>query len=291
MHIIFGKRLKQLREEKQLYQEEMARITGADRSTVAKWETTSSMPNAETLDLLATYFNVSVDYLLGRTNARHERRHSVDRRKLSGGRVWGTDDKVAPEHPLVKGHRMIGPELAYSAGLEAAAKAFGLEFGIEVLEIDNMAPPGDVAAILDLSPGEQALKRTQIENLDGTPSRVITSWMPADLFADLVDRGGKPLFEMLEETRGIYAVKVEERIRTSIMTAELASLLKTDPGASALEIQRVVHADIGRVLEVSFIVAAGRLWELAYTYAAGGRVSAPGWQWLQMATTQTSSES
>jgi hypothetical protein len=48
--------------------------------------------------------------------------------------------------------------------------------------------------------------------------------------------------------------------------------------------QRVVHADIGRVLEVSFIEAAGRLWELAYTYAAGGRISAPDWAWLRIYT-------
>jgi DNA-binding GntR family transcriptional regulator len=107
--------------------------------------------------------------------------------------------------------------------------------------------------------------------------------MPIDLFADIVDRQGKPLYEMLEETKGIYAVKVEERIRSSSMTAELANLLKTDLGKSALEIQRVVHADIGRILEVSFIVAAGRLWELSYTYAAGGRISAPDWMWLRYA--------
>jgi transcriptional regulator with XRE-family HTH domain len=285
LHISFGKRLKKLREEKQLYQEDIAKITGVERSTVAKWETTSSIPNAETLDRLATYFNISVDYLLGRTNARHERRHSVDRRQFSGSWVLGEDDEVAPEHPRegyeANGRRMIGPELAYSTGLEAAAKAAGLEFDIEVLEIDHIAPPSDVAAILGLAPGEQALKRTQIQNIDGTPSRIITSWMPIDLFADIVDHRGKPLFEMIEETKGIYAVKVEERIRTSIMTAELANLLQTDPGACALEIQRVVYADIGRVLEVSFIAAAGMLWELAYTYAAGGRISAPPWSWIR----------
>jgi hypothetical protein len=54
-----------------------------------------------------------------------------------------------------------------------------------------------VAAILGLAPGEQMLKR----------ARVITSWMPIDLFAAIVDHQGKPLFEMLEETKGIYAVK------------------------------------------------------------------------------------
>ncbi len=285
VHISFGKRLKELREEKQKTQEDIAKIIGLERSTVAKWETTSTTPNAEALDLLATYFNVSVDYLLGRTDARDERRHSADRRQFSGNWVLGKDDEVAQEHSgdayEANGNRMIGPELAYSTGLEAAAKAAGFECGIEVLEIGNAVPPSDVAAILGLAKGEQALKRTQIQNIDGVPSRVMTSWMPMDLFADIVDRHGKPLYEMLEETRGIYAVKVEERIRTSSMTAELANLLKTDPGEGALEIQRVVYADIGRVLEVSFIVATGRLWELAYTYAAGGRISAPAWTWLR----------
>jgi len=54
--------------------------------------------------------------------------------------------------------RMIGPELAYCSGLEAAANAAGFKFDMKVLEIDNATPPGDVAAILDLVPGEQALK-------------------------------------------------------------------------------------------------------------------------------------
>jgi len=45
--------------------------------------------------------------------------------------------------------------------------------------------------------------------------------------------------------------------------------------------QRVVYADIDRALEVSFIAAAGRLWELAYIYAAGGRISAPDWSWVR----------
>jgi predicted rRNA methylase YqxC with S4 and FtsJ domains len=52
--------------------------------------------------------------------------------------------------------------------------------------------------------------------------------------------------------------------------SELASLLRTNPGACTLEIQRVVYADIGRALEVSFIAAAGMLWELAYILQQAG---------------------
>lgn len=280
MHIPFGKRLRILRDEKKLNQEDIARITGVDRSAVAKWETATSIPNAETLDQLATYLDVSVDYLLGRTDTRQESRKLANRREFL---VVKEEDYEAPKR------RMIGPELAYSASIEASVKASGVRFDIDVLESLNEAPPGDVAAIMGLAPGEQTLKRIQIQDIDGVPSRIITSWLPVDLFADIVDHRGKPfgksLFERLEKTRGIYAVKVEERIRTSNMTAELAKLLHTNPGACALEIQRVIYADIGRVLEVSLITAVGGLWELAYTYAAGGRIGAPGWSWIEHAPT------
>jgi transcriptional regulator with XRE-family HTH domain len=272
----FGSRLRLLREEKELNQIELSKVFSLANSTISQYEAGNRLPDAHTLEKLATYFNVSVDFLLCLTNTRHERRPSVDRRKLSGSWVLDEGDEALTR-------RMIGPELAYSTGLEAAVKATGFEFDIEVLEIGNTAPPCDVAAILGLAPGEQALKRTQIQNIDGTPSRVITSWMPIDLFGNIVDYGGKPLFEMLEKMKGIYAVKVEERIRTSSMTAELSNLLNTDPGEGVLEIQRVVHADIGRVLEVSFIAATGMLWELAYTYAAGGRINAPDWKWIRYA--------
>jgi transcriptional regulator with XRE-family HTH domain len=279
----FGSRLRLLREEKDLNQIELSKVFLVANSTISQYESGNRLPDAHTLEKLATYFNVTVDFLLCLTNTRHERRHSTDRRKFSGRWALDEGDEVAQEHPntcAVKGRRMIGPELAYSTSLEAAAKAADMEFNIETLEIDNATPPGNVAAILGLDQGEQALKSTQIQNINGTPSRVITSWMPIDLFADIVDHQGKPCFEMLEKTKGIYAIKVKERIRTSIMTNELANLLKTNQGACALEIQRVVYADIGRVLEVSFITATGMLWELAYTYAAGGRISAPDWYWL-----------
>jgi transcriptional regulator with XRE-family HTH domain len=272
----FGRRLRLLREEKELNQIELSKVFSLANSTICQYEAGNRLPDAHTLEKLATYFNVSFGFLLCLTNTRHERTPSVDRQELSSGRVFDKDDEAHE----ADGHRMIGPELAYSTGLEAAAKAAGFEFDIEELEIDSIAPPDNVAAMLGLAPGEQALKRTQIQNIAGTPSRVITSWMPIDLFAGMADHQDKSLLEMLEITKGIYAVKVEERIRTSGMTNELANLFKTDPGACALEMQRVVYADIGRVLEVTFIAAAGMLWELAYVYAAGGRVSAPGWSWL-----------
>ena len=57
-------RIRELRQKKQLTQEELARLLGVDRSAVARWETGSNLPRAEKLITLARVFGCSVDELL-----------------------------------------------------------------------------------------------------------------------------------------------------------------------------------------------------------------------------------
>lgn len=61
------KRLKELRLEKNLYQKDVASVLGIDRTTYVKYEREQSEPNYDTLQQLADFFDVSIDYLLGRT--------------------------------------------------------------------------------------------------------------------------------------------------------------------------------------------------------------------------------
>lgn len=65
-------RLKQLREAKGLYQKDVAAFLGVDRTTYVKYERGDSEPNHDTLSKLASFFDVSVDYLLGRTDVPKE---------------------------------------------------------------------------------------------------------------------------------------------------------------------------------------------------------------------------
>jgi transcriptional regulator with XRE-family HTH domain len=58
--------LKKLRLTKGLTQEEFSKILGTNRATLANWETGRTEPDATTLSNIASFFNVSVDYLLGR---------------------------------------------------------------------------------------------------------------------------------------------------------------------------------------------------------------------------------
>lgn len=62
---MFAQRLKELRKNEKLTQEKLADAIGIDRSNIAKWETTDSLPSIETLKQIAAYFDVTLDYLMG----------------------------------------------------------------------------------------------------------------------------------------------------------------------------------------------------------------------------------
>jgi transcriptional regulator with XRE-family HTH domain len=66
--MMIGQRLKLLREEKKLKQLDIAKILGVSRTTYTQYETGKSEPDLATVAKLADYFNVSVDYLLGKTD-------------------------------------------------------------------------------------------------------------------------------------------------------------------------------------------------------------------------------
>lgn len=66
----FGKRLKQMREFKELTQSGLAQILMVSDKTVSKWENGGSIPDIDILKNICEYFSVSMDYLLsGVTNA------------------------------------------------------------------------------------------------------------------------------------------------------------------------------------------------------------------------------
>ncbi len=61
-------RIRALREERGLTQKELAEAIGVDRTAIAKYESGASGAKSEMLGKLANYFDVTTDYILGRTN-------------------------------------------------------------------------------------------------------------------------------------------------------------------------------------------------------------------------------
>ena len=61
---MFGKRLKMLREEKEMSQDELGRVLNVTQQTVNNYENAKRAPNIEMLCKIADFFKVSKDYLL-----------------------------------------------------------------------------------------------------------------------------------------------------------------------------------------------------------------------------------
>lgn len=69
MIVELGERLKTLRIENHLRQDQVARLVNVDKSSISLYETGMRQPSYTTLVRLADVFNVSTDYLLGRKNS------------------------------------------------------------------------------------------------------------------------------------------------------------------------------------------------------------------------------
>ena len=64
----FKIRLKELRKERGVSQVEIAKMLNMSKMAVSHWEKGNSEPSIEQLKVLAQFFDVSIDYLVGFTD-------------------------------------------------------------------------------------------------------------------------------------------------------------------------------------------------------------------------------
>lgn len=86
-----GKRLKQLRKQREIRQTDLAEYLKCSPGTVSNYENDTHFPDPETLSMLADFYGVSTDYLLGRS-MRNDKVVSVDQSILGfytvGDLLW-----------------------------------------------------------------------------------------------------------------------------------------------------------------------------------------------------------
>lgn len=66
----FMTRFKELRKSAELTQDELAAKLNVAKSTISMYETGKRQPDFEKLEEIADFFNVDMDYLLGRSNTK-----------------------------------------------------------------------------------------------------------------------------------------------------------------------------------------------------------------------------
>jgi len=68
---MFSKRFVELREERNLLQSDVAKIFNVEQPTVSQWENNKRIPDSSMIIIIANFFDVSTDYLLGRSDNRN----------------------------------------------------------------------------------------------------------------------------------------------------------------------------------------------------------------------------
>jgi transcriptional regulator with XRE-family HTH domain len=107
-----GKRIKILRETKGLSQKELGTIVNKGDSTVRMWELGNSEPDNSTLIILANYFNVSVDYLLGRSDdCSEEKALGINNEEQKEKPVADSNGQNEKERRLLEMFRELLPNL------------------------------------------------------------------------------------------------------------------------------------------------------------------------------------
>lgn len=76
--IKFKHRLKDLRKEYSMTQQDLANKIGIVRTAIANYETGRTIPDTETISLIAKIFNTTTDYLLGNSDIRNPYHNSKD---------------------------------------------------------------------------------------------------------------------------------------------------------------------------------------------------------------------
>ena len=157
----FSERLKDLRKKHKITQEDLAKIIGVERSSIGKYESSTTIPSNETLIKIANYFNVSTDYLLG---------NDKELKTTKKGKAIPVFSHVAAGVPI----SAIEDIVDYEEITEDLANS-GEYFGI-VIKGDSMEPrmtTGDVVIVKSQTTAETGdIAIVMIENENATCKKI-----------------------------------------------------------------------------------------------------------------------
>ena len=163
----FGEKLKALRTERGLTQEQLAARLYVSRTAVSKWETGGGSPNLDSLQAVARLFDVSVDDLLSADDlivlARDERRSTA---RSSGMLSFGLLDVLAVVFAFIPLYGVDDGSFVRMANLAdyGASVDFGASFAVMAAAVVSLMFVGAVEILLAAAGSRRAAR---IVALDG----------------------------------------------------------------------------------------------------------------------------
>ncbi|NYT38364.1 GntR family transcriptional regulator [Allopusillimonas soli] len=124
----------------------------------------------------------------------------------------------------------------------------------QVLDCRRVKAPADIAALLDLRNGEAVVSLRRLLSFEDTPTILDDIWLPGAVFkgltAESMQRLRSPLYALFESEFGVSMVRADEKIKAVAASDEQAQLLRIEPGAPLLRVERVSYTYGDRPMEV-----------------------------------------
>jgi GntR family transcriptional regulator len=124
------------------------------------------------------------------------------------------------------------------------------ETDVTVLGVEHGVPPAEVAALLQLAPGETAVRALRLRSVGGTPVMFTDSWVPRAL--------GKRVTPAALRKRPLYAILLGQGVVLGRVVQELSAVaadpvtaerLGTDVGGPLLKLVRLLHGQDARPVQ------------------------------------------
>ncbi|CAN5338902.1 GntR family transcriptional regulator [soil metagenome] len=157
-------------------------------------------------------------------------------------RRHGLGTFVRPDLPMAR----AVPSLSLIDSLKKAA----LETQVKVLEVAHDAPPRDIATLLHLAPGVQAVHAIRLRSIRETPVMLTDAWVPTDLGKKVSASALRKnaLYELLL-AQGVEFGRVVQEITAVAADPARAQVLQTEVGAPLLKLVRVMHDTAARPVQ------------------------------------------
>ncbi|MFT3778428.1 MAG: GntR family transcriptional regulator [Ottowia sp.] len=116
---------------------------------------------------------------------------------------------------------------------------------VQVLRVEQAEPPLEVAALLQIEPGDKAVHALRLRSIDGIPVMLTDAWVPVNLGrrVNATSLRKQALYEILL-AQGVKFGRVVQEITAEVSDPVRARLMQTEVGMPLLKIVRVIH-DLG----------------------------------------------
>lgn len=127
-------------------------------------------------------------------------------------------------------------------GVMDALREVASETDVRVLHAKRVPPFPDIAALLQLNPGEPALHVFRVRSSQGVPIMFTEAWVPGSVGKRITPAamGKRALFEIMQDL-GVEFGRILQEITAQAASPDVAAHLHVEMGAPLIKLVRLMH--------------------------------------------------